>query len=78
MLRGGNADDATRDGAYSLSLAAIESTLNLVAISRAETRSGADYYVGAPDAVNLEDAFRLQISGTDLVCPAGSCGVAVR
>ncbi len=60
-----NRDDATRDGAYILSIAVVEKELGLVALSRAETRTGADYYVGPPDAEDLESAFRLEISGVD-------------
>jgi len=39
----------------------------LVAVSRAETRTGADYYLGARDAVleDLEASIRLEVSGTD-------------
>lgn len=60
-----NKDDATRDGAYVISLAAIESELGLVALSRAETRTGADYYVGQPGSDDLEAAYRLEVSGID-------------
>jgi hypothetical protein len=62
-----NCDDATRDGAYALALAAVEITRGLVAVSRAETRTGADYYLGAPDALpdDLEASLRLEVSGTD-------------
>ena len=35
-----NKDDATRDGAYGLCLAALEVIRSLVAVSRAETRTG--------------------------------------
>lgn len=60
-----NRDDATRDGAYIVSLAAIESELGLVALSRAETRTGADYYVGQPESPDFEAAYRLEVSGVD-------------
>ena len=60
-----NEDDATRDGAYIVSIAVVERELGLVALSRAETRTGADYYVGPPDATDLESAFRLEVSGVD-------------
>jgi hypothetical protein len=62
-----NGDDATRDGAYGLALAAVEITRGLVAVRRAETRTGADYYLGAPGAVlgDLEESVRLEVSGTD-------------
>jgi hypothetical protein len=60
-----NRDDATRDGAYVVSLLAVEHVLGLVAISRADTRSGADYYLGRPEQDDLEEAVRLEISGVD-------------
>ena len=60
-----NRDDATRDGAYIVSLAVVEQELGLVALSRADTRTGADYYVGRPGQLDLEDAFRLEVSGVD-------------
>ena len=60
-----NRDDATRDGAYIVSLATVESELGVVALSRAETRTGADYYVGEPGLRDLEEAYRLEVSGTD-------------
>jgi len=37
----------------------------MVALFRAETRTGADYYVGSPEATDLEKAFRLEVSGID-------------
>lgn len=58
-------DDATRDGAYSLALAAVEAEAGWVALGRAETRTGADYYVGFTDAPDYEDAYRLEVSGID-------------
>jgi hypothetical protein len=60
-----NVDDATRDGAYCLSLAIIEAEFGFVTLARAETKTGADYYVGCPEALDLEKAFRLEVSGTD-------------
>ncbi len=61
-----NKDDATRDGAYGLALAAVEETRKLVAVGRAETRTGADYYLSetpvAPDS--FEGSVRLEVSGT--------------
>ncbi len=69
----GNHDDATRDGAYGMALAAVEVHLGLVALARAEGRTGADYYVGPVGShvnpidgeLDLEAAFRLEISGID-------------
>ena len=63
-----NKDDATRDGAYAVALAATELSKGLVAIHRAETKTGADYYVAPVDASSddLENWFRLEVSGTDL------------
>jgi hypothetical protein len=64
-----NADDATRDGAYALALASAEVELGFVAVARAETLTGADYYLGeageAKGADHLERAYRLEVSGLD-------------
>ena len=61
-----NRDDATRDGAYSISIATIESEYSLFAVSRAETRTGADYYLsGEGETDNLDNSYRLEVSGTD-------------
>ena len=62
-----NKDDATRDGAYALSLSAVEVMRGLVAVRRAETRTGADYYLGDPTRLweGFEASFRLEVSGTD-------------
>ncbi len=62
-----NTDDATRDGAYAFALAAAEIAEGLVAVHRAETRTGADYYV-APKGKTIEDleeCLRLEVSGLD-------------
>jgi hypothetical protein len=65
-----NHDDATRDGAYSLVLAAAEAFLGLIAIGRTETRSGADWWlvpIGSgldlDSELDYEDAVRLEVSG---------------
>jgi hypothetical protein len=62
-----NKDDATRDGAYACALAASELCLGLYAVSRAETLTGADYYIAESTAPikDLENCFRLEVSGTD-------------
>lgn len=59
--------DATEAGAYGVCLAAVEVAEQLVAVKRAETLTGADWYV-APIGANpddLEDCFRLEVSGVD-------------
>lgn len=61
----GNRDDTTRDGAYAVSLAVVEVEMKLRATARAETRTGADYYVGTGRKRNLEKDLRLEVSGTD-------------
>lgn len=63
-----NNDDATRDGAYACAIAATELTRRLFAVSRAETKTGADYYLAPAGKVieDLEDCIRLEVSGTDL------------
>jgi hypothetical protein len=57
-----NQDDATRDGAYCVSLAVVEAELGLVGLERADRRTGADFYIGRPGS-DLEDAQRLEVSG---------------
>lgn len=62
-----NETDATMFGAYACVIAAVELTSGLFAIRRAENLTGADYYV-APAGTgidDLEDCFRLEVSGTD-------------
>lgn len=61
-----NQDDAARDGAYICALAATEISRGLVAVARAETRTGADYYVApcGDSGDDLENSYRLEVSGT--------------
>jgi hypothetical protein len=62
-----NEIDTTEWGAYACALAAVELRRGLVAVHRAHTKSGADYYL-APSGNKLEDleeAIRLEISGSD-------------
>jgi len=59
--------DTTEAGAYGVSLAAVEAEESLVAVRRAETLTGADWYV-APVGVtadDLETCLRLEVSGLD-------------
>lgn len=61
-----NEIDATEAGAYGVALAAVEAVSGLVAVGRAETLTGADWYV-APNGTSiedLEDCIRLEVSGT--------------
>lgn len=62
-----NEIDATEMGAYGLALAAVEVAERMFAIRRAETGSGADYYVAPVDASrdDLESWYRLEVSGSD-------------
>ena len=62
-----NSNDATEAGAYACALAAVELTDGLVAVRRAETMTGADYYVAPPGSPleDLEDCSRLEVSGVD-------------
>jgi len=62
-----NHDDATRDGAYVVAFAAVEELEGLVSIARAETKTGADYYMlpRGSNPTDLEEAVRLEVSGTD-------------
>ena len=67
-----NETDATEAGAYACALAAVELVDGLVAVARAETRTGADYYIAlagpAPD--DLEGCLRLEVSGVDRGSPS--------
>lgn len=63
-----NEIDATENGAYGVSLAAIEAEERLVAVKRAETLTGADWYV-APIGASIQDlerCYRLEVSGVDV------------
>jgi hypothetical protein len=57
--------DATETGAYGLSLAAVESVVGMVAVRRAETLTGADWYIAPNGEViqDFESCIRLEVSG---------------
>ena len=59
--------DTTETGAYCVSLAAVESEEQLIAVRRAETLTGADWYVApvGTEPGDLENCFRLEVSGVD-------------
>jgi len=62
-----NEIDATEIGAYGVSLAAVEDVAGLVAVRRAETLTGADWYIAqaGADIEDLESCIRLEVSGTN-------------
>jgi hypothetical protein len=62
-----NTTDTTEAGAYGCVIAGVEELRGLVAVRRAETGTGADYYIGPPGAGqhDLEDCVRLEVSGVD-------------
>lgn len=62
-----NTTDATEAGAYACVIAGVEEVRGLFAVRRAETGTGADYYIGPADVGlnDLEDCFRLEVSGVD-------------
>jgi hypothetical protein len=64
-----NAIDTTEAGAYACVIAAVELSECLYAVGRAETCTGADYYVAPPGKKtpieDFEDCWRLEVSGTD-------------
>lgn len=62
-----NEIDTTEAGAYGVCLAAVEVHEGLVAVRRAETLTGADWYVApvGDEAEDLERCFRLEVSGVD-------------
>jgi hypothetical protein len=63
-----NEIDATEAGAYGVALAAVEVTDGLVAYARAETRTGADYYLGQAGfgLDDLENSHRFEVSGISI------------
>lgn len=63
-----NIDDAVRDGAYACAIASVELLLGLFAVRRAETLTGADYNVSPINEIieDLENCYRLEVSGTNL------------
>lgn len=62
-----NEIDATEAGAYAIALAAAELAGGFVAVRRAETGTGADYYIALSDdpGEDLEGCIRFEVSGTD-------------
>jgi len=60
-----NTTDTTENGAYCCVIAGVELLRSLFAVRRAETRSGADYYIGPAGSgkTDLEDCLRLEVSG---------------
>jgi hypothetical protein len=60
-----NVTDATEAGAYGCVIAGLEVARNMFAVRRAETGTGADYYIGPQGAGvdDLEDCLRLEVSG---------------
>ena len=63
----GNETDTTEIGACACVLAAVELLEGFIAVRRAETRTGADYYIAAPGtpADDIESFIRLEVSGID-------------
>lgn len=61
-----NETDTTEQGAYCCVIAGVELLRGRYAVRRAETGTGADYYVGSDGAgqADLEDCLRLEVSGT--------------
>ncbi len=62
-----NMIDTTEAGACACALAGTELLRGFVAVRRAETGTGSDYYVGpnGAGAEDLEDCWRLEVSGVD-------------
>jgi hypothetical protein len=76
-----NAIDTTEAGAYACIIAAVEVAEGLIAVRRAETGTGADYYLAAPghEGVDLETALRLEVSGlVGALCQPSSEGFATK
>lgn len=62
-----NKTDTTEAGACACVIAAVEHLRGLLALRRADTGTGADYYVALPGACenDLENCLRLEVSGVD-------------
>lgn len=63
-----NLDDTTEYGAYGICIAVVEVELSLNVVGRADTRTGADWYLGSKheeDNDDLEATYRLEVSGID-------------
>jgi hypothetical protein len=62
-----NRIDTTEMGACACAIAAAELARGLLAVRRAETGTGADYYLAPPHVgvEDLEGCYRLEVSGTD-------------
>ncbi|KJU87739.1 hypothetical protein MBAV_000065 [Candidatus Magnetobacterium bavaricum] len=67
LLAWKNRTDTTEMGACAFALAAVELFEGFYAVSRAETHTGADYYIApyGKTAADLEDVMRLEVSGVD-------------
>ncbi len=63
-----NFTDNKEAGAYGIALAAVEYSRGLVAVRRAEELTGSDYYVApaGSELNDLEEAYRLEVSGSEL------------
>lgn len=58
--------DTTEAAAYGVALGIVEMELGLVAVARARSLSGADYYIAQHDVIDgLESAYKLEVSGVD-------------
>jgi hypothetical protein len=67
-----NQTDSTEAGAYACAIAAVELTQGLFAVRRAETLTGADYYIAPSghDPNDIEGCLRLEVSGTSSTEPS--------
>ena len=68
QLAWNNEIDTTEDGAYGICIATVEVELGLVVVARADTGTGADWYLSPVESVSsgdLEEAYRLEVSGLD-------------
>ena len=66
-----NEIDTTEAGAYCVALASAEEALGMVAVRRAETQTGSDWYIAPPgtDPEDLEHCIRLEVSGVGAGSP---------
>ena len=63
-----NLTDAKEEGAYAYALASVELTRGLVAVRRMETLTGGDFYIAPIGTMvdDIENAYKLEVSGTEL------------
>ena len=73
-----NETDATEAGAYASVIAGVEALRGLYAVRRAETGTGADYYIAPAGRGGTEGGTRGATSCVSISSPPGCCAAAQR